>query len=32
MDALVVLGTSAAWLYGLLLIYTGYQLQADFDE
>ena len=26
MDSLVVLGTSAAWLYGLILLLVGYQM------
>ena len=30
MDTLVVLGTSAAWLYGFILIFIGYQLPDSF--
>lgn len=31
MDALVVLGTSAAWFYGFVLYIIGYQLPANFE-
>lgn len=29
MDSLVVLGTSAAWLYGLILLLVGYQMPEE---
>ena len=32
MDALVVLGTSAAWLYGLILLVIGYQMPERFES
>ena len=32
MDALVVLGTSAAWLYGLILLIIGYQMPVGIES
>jgi len=30
MDSLVVLGTTAAWLYGFCLVVIGYQLPSNY--
>ena len=31
MDSLVVLGTTSAWLYGLCVLFIGYQLPTDYN-
>ena len=31
MDVLVALGTTAAWLYGIILIFIGYEGQMELD-